>query len=78
MKIYGKGVFNQSEIYRKCLSISVLKALNIIQISKQNRDLGMSENAVTNGLRKHEVMGERRKYIIKSFAICGIEQFILL
>jgi hypothetical protein len=29
-----------------------------MQISKQNRDFGMSENEVTNGFRKNEVMGE--------------------
>jgi hypothetical protein len=51
--MYGKGVFNESTIYRKCLSISVLKALKIMQISKQNTDFGMFENEVTNG-----VMGE--------------------
>jgi hypothetical protein len=33
-----------------------------MQISKQNRDFGMSENEVTNGFRKNEVMGEWRKY----------------
>jgi hypothetical protein len=50
--MYGKGVFNESTIYRKYHSISVLKPLTfkplrIMQISR--RDLGMSENEATNG-----------------------------
>jgi hypothetical protein len=44
--MYGKGVFNESTLYGKCHSISVLKALKIMQISR--RDLGISENEVTN------------------------------